>query len=564
MVNRVRVLRERQDAMARESGSGSSRRDFLRGGIALGGLALAGAACSSGSGSGATATSGNLRADNVGGAIIGKPKKGGVLRLGISGGGVADSVDAAIVNSPTDQARQNSLYDALSIRDHQFQLRHWLAEEYIPNKTNDEWIVRLRPDVTFHNGKPLTADDVIYTFQRILDPAVGASASALLSFIDPKGMTKVDTHTIRFQLPKPFGSFEDRVANGDCGIVPVGYDPHHPVGTGPFKFVSFTPATQSVFTRWDDYWGSGAGNNAAKIPGLPAGGPWVDELWISDITDDTARINALSSGVVDAIDAVPYSAAGTISSQPHLQILISKTGCFRPFTMRVDQAPFTDVRVRQAFRLMVNRQEMVNVALAGYGSVANDLCSPQDPLFNHSLPPREQDIDQAKFLLKKAGQENLTIQLVTSDIAGGVIEMSTVFQQQAKAAGVTVNISTLPTTTFYNGQYLYRLLSVDWWGCDSLLTQAAYDYGPGADFNDTQWHNARYNALYDSIIGLTDVQKQLGPAHAMQEMLYNEGGDIIWAYPDGCDAYSKKVTGLVPDFNGQGLSQFFFKDVWFV
>src|SRR5690606_20073687 len=198
------------------------------------------------------------------------------------------------------------------------------------------------------------------------------------------------------------------------GIVPEGYYPKKPIGTGPFKFSSFTPGQESVFARYDDYWRDGQ--------------PYVDELRVVNFTDDTARTNALLAGQVDAIESLPYAMIRVIEADPTLRVIKSETGNWNPFTMRVDVKPFSDVRVRQAMRLCVDRDEMITQLLSGNGRVANDMYSPYDPFYAKDLPQREYDPDKARSLLKAAGHEGLKVQLTTAPVSQGIVEAAQVLQ----------------------------------------------------------------------------------------------------------------------------------------
>lgn len=166
-----------------------------------------------------------------------------------------------------------------------------LADEATSNATADEWTLRLKPGLTFHDGKPVTAEDVIFTFRRILDPQVAAPGAAYLGHIDAEGMTALDERTVRFKLKTPFAPFKENLTELVM-LVPQDYDPANPVVTGPFKFRSFTPGEQSVFDRFENYHGDG---------------PHVDELILINIDDDSARVNALLSGQAEAIAGVPYA-----------------------------------------------------------------------------------------------------------------------------------------------------------------------------------------------------------------------------------------------------------------
>ncbi len=150
--------------------------------------------------------------------------------------------------------------------------------------------------------------------------------------------------------------------------------------------------------------------------------------------------DALVTGVIHAAGALEGPQLASLATTSGVQTVASHTGAITPFTMRVDQPPFNDVNVRQAMRLLVDRQQMIDSALDGYGVPGSDVFSPYDPDFDSSLR-RVTDIPQAKFLLKKAGQENLSVVLTTSAVATGTVAMATVLAQQAKAAGVTIKLN---------------------------------------------------------------------------------------------------------------------------
>lgn len=321
-----------------------------------------------------------------------------------------------------------------------------LAEEVTPNSDFTNWTIRVRQGVEFHNGKELTSDDVIFTLQRIVkNDFSGASA---LTAMDVKNLKKIDKYTLQTPMHMPYSILPQALmGEGEMSIVPVGYDPKKPVGTGAFKFESFSPGVQSVFTKSDNYWRSGQ--------------PYVDTVEILDFTDETSQDNLLLSGEITCADQLSQASIETLRNG-NITVNIWDGPGWVPFTMRVDAAPFNDVRVRQAMRLCVDRPQMREVAYGGYGLLGNDIFGRRDPLYDLSIPQREQDIDQAKFLLKQAGQENLTTTLVTAPIHAGSIEMATVLKQQASQAGININLSQL-TVDGYFVQYLKWVFSQDWW-----------------------------------------------------------------------------------------------------
>ena len=210
-------------------------------------------------------------------------------------------------------------------------------------------------------------------------------------------------------------------------VVPVGFDPKNPIGSGSFKMTDFKPGEQFMFAPYADYYG---------------GAPYVDSLTVIEFADDTARINALQGGQIRPCP-LPKSQAKVIAATSGLALLNAETGAWRPFTMRMDVKPYNDVRVRQAFRLIVDRPQMIEQAYSGLGAVGNDMYARFDP-GTPDVPQRVQDLEQAKSLLKQAGYDNnLTVELVTSAeaLGGDEVAAAQVFAEQAKAAGVTVNIN---------------------------------------------------------------------------------------------------------------------------
>jgi peptide/nickel transport system substrate-binding protein len=515
-----------------------SRRELLlRGGLATGALALGGGALGAFAG-----------ADRAPAAST--PKRGGTLRLGVSGGGTGDTLDPLAATTNIDYQRAAALFDYGYLPDDKFVIQPNLVEEATPNANGSSWTLRLREGVEFHNGKTLSADDLIFTLNRIYAIPFSGLAGRF-QVVDRKKLKKLDKRTVRVPLKYPFAIFPNALAQ--LPLVPVGFDKKKPVGTGPFKFSSFTVGQESSFVRNPNWWG---GFRGAK------GTPYLDGLRIVDFADDSARVNALIAGQVDAIDGVPFGQSTVITSSG-FELFNVRTGNWRPFTMRVDSAPFKDVRVRQAMRLLVDRTQMVKQALDGFGTVGNDLYSPLDPVVGSAgIAQRQPDIAQAKSLLKQAGQSDLRVELVTSAIQAGVVEASTVLASQAKQAGVTISIRKVDSGTFYGSNYLKWPFAVDWWTPLPYLDQAVTADGPTASFNETHWRDPQFTKLYYEALKETDAAKRAEFQHAMMKIQHERGGYIIWGLPNTIDAHSQKVQGMIPTVYGQDFSDSQFWRLW--
>jgi peptide/nickel transport system substrate-binding protein len=516
-----------------------TRREALIGaGVLAGGMTLAGVLAACGTTT-STTTSGG-------------PKRGGNFRLGVTGGGAKDMIDGQNIVTKPDQARLVAGFETLLVYDENYNLTTDGLAESVTQDAPDTWTVRLKQGITFHDGKSLTADDVIYSFQRMLDPKQGLFGTGGLGSIDPNNITKLDPRTVRFKLKQADSTIGEQMGQYYNGIVPVGYTrAGTQIGTGPYKVQSFTPGQQSVHVRNPNYWRSGQ--------------PYFDTVTIIDFPDPSAQVNALLAGQLDAITDIPFAQVDVIKAHPGLAVLESPGGGWLPLCMAIDMEPFTDVRVRQAFRLMADRQATVTQVLSGHGRIANDLYAPFDEGYASDLPQRQQDFAQAKSLLKAAGKDGMTVDLHTTDGAAGMVDVANVFANQAKGAGVTVNVKNDPN--YYGDAYLKLAFSVDFWGTRNYLPQVANGSIPTAPYNECHWPPAssNYISLYQQALAEVDKTKRIALKHQMQQLEYDQGGYIIPFFNNLVDAYSTKVSGFVASKGTLNLTSFGhgYRTIWF-
>lgn len=475
-----------------------------------------------------------------------KSKKGGNFRVAVAGGGAKDIIDGQNIVGKADQARLVAGWESLLTFDRDYQLTSdGLAEEVTAEKP-DVYVIRLRDGVEFHNGKTIGAADVIYSLRRLVDPKLALFGGAALSSVDGNQLKKLDARTVRMTLKQPDSTIPESLAAYVAGIVPDGYarEDKVQVGSGPFKLASFQPGKQSVHTRFANYWREGR--------------PYVDQVTITDIDDPAARINALVSGQVEAAVDVPFAQVPVVKGNGSLVLFENEGGGWLPLCMAIDQGAFADVRVRQAFRLIVDRDQIVKQAFAGHARVANDVYGIFDEAYPQDLPQRSPDIEKAKSLLKAAGKENLTVELVTSDQATGMNDMSRVFAQQAKAAGVTVRLKVVDGGTFYGDQYLKWTFAPDFWGTRGYLAQVAAGSLPSSPYNETHWppKGSNFEALYKQARAEIDKTKKAQIIRDMYQLEYDQGGYIIASFQNLIDAYSTKMTGFQKNRSTLNLDTF--------
>ncbi len=510
-----------------------TRRDLLKSAAAIGGAAAISGPLLAACGGESETASPSPAADT--------PVKGGHIRSGVSGGSAKDLLDAHTAYLTVPQIAMHwQLYDSLLGFDPDHQMIYLLAESYEPSADAKVHVVRLKPDLVFHNGKSVTADDVVASFKRMLDPKTGAAGVDLLSDLSPSGIKKLDDLTVEFTLDRPNAIFWESLAFFCNAVVPEGYDPGIDtglIGTGPWVIETYEPGEKGYFKANPDYWGEG---------------PYADELSMIQFADSTARLNALLSGAVDHIELVEAAQTEVIKSNADLTLLEAKSGGWKPFTMRIDRKPFDDVRVRQAMRLIVDREQMIQQALGGYAWLGNDMYAPFDPGYPSDLPQREQDLEQAKSLLKQAGYEDLTVELTTSTAVGsGMVEAAQVFAEQAKGAGVTINVNKVDAGIFFGDDYLQWDFAQDYWGSRNYLAQTTLSTQPTAPYNETHWQDDEWQALVDEAFMTSDDAKRNDLVRQAQTIEYERGGLIVWQFNVLLDAYHNNLGGVIPDTWGQ-------------
>lgn len=518
---------------------GLTRRRLLERGGALGGALLLPAwlaACGGDSGT------------NAGGATTtgGTPKKGGRLRTGHSGGGSSETLDPATSLNLIDEARARQLYDTLTFFDTDFKVQPHLAESLEPNGRADVWQLKLRSGVTFHDGKALTAADVLYTWARVQDPKTASGGAPAIGGIDLKRTKKVSDTEIRIVLKNPQIDLPILLSGRELSIVPDGTKSFEkPVGTGPFQFVSFKPGQRSLFKANPNYWGDG---------------PYVDELEMISIADPTARVNALIGGQVDAIENLPFTDAKSRKDSGQINVLITESPTCIPFVMQAGAKPFDKPEVREAMKLAADRQKIVDTALLGFGKVGNDMFGLGTPFYAESVPQREYDPEKAKALLAKAGVDKLEVTLNTNPATVGNVESCQAYAEQAKAAGIDVKVKNWDSGKYGSDIYNQVPFFQTYWNFPPEI-MFPYAFAKGAPYNETQFEDPTFAKRYAEAQATVDEGKRKEIFTELQQKVHDDSGYLVWGFLNFTDGISPKVKGVVPHpyFN---MGAFQFKTWW--
>jgi peptide/nickel transport system substrate-binding protein len=475
------------------------------------------------------------------------PKRGGTLRVGATSGGTGDILEAQNSLTTMDFLRAGALFEQLvQINGTTGKPELVLADSIEANKDATEWTIQVKPNVVFHNGKALTANDVLYSLQRIAKNNFPGLIA--LGPLDLASARVMDKRTLRIPSKVPYAILTEALAGGfTTRVVPENYDPAKPIGTGPFKFGSFTAGQQSSFDRFDDYWQHGQ--------------PYLDKLVIINFADETAQINALQSGQVDLVDQLSATSVAAVKSAGG-KVVVSKTRGFVPFTMRVDEAPFSDVRVRQALRLLVDRNQFNEQVFGGLGTIGNDTYGAIDPAYSGTIPQRHQDIKQAKALLRAAGHSNLQVDLYSSPIGPGATSGASVYATQAAQAGVHVNIHTQDPTQFFAQSYSNVPFALSFWNAASYLTMAQLGMATGAPFNEIHQTDAGWQSTYAKALATPDAAARGELVKELIKFDYDKGGYIIPVYFPGIEGMSSKVGGVTPNLTGLPINGSTWQSVW--
>ena len=463
------------------------------------------------------------------------PKHGGSIKMGVIGGQQTGNLDPHLSPIGGSIIRGFAIYNKLWEWDEQMLPRLALAEFAEPNATASEWTIRLKKGLEFHHGKTVSADDVIFSIQRLTDPKLASPFRHLVQWIDRDRLEKLDPYTVKIKFTKDIPGFyalpETWVNFG--GIVPTDFDPiTNPVGAGPYKVKSFIPGQRSVFTRFENYFKSER--------------PYADEFEIIDFKDQISRLNALLSGQIDIANAITPEYSQILEKAKHIQTVRSKTNIHHGFDFNTQKAPFDRPEVRKAFRLIADRNALVQQALNGEGHVANDLYSPQDGVYL-TLPQRQQNIDQAKQLLAQAGFPNgLNVELIS--LAGDPSKAAIVFAEQAKLANVTIHVKQVDNATFNSAQRANWQISSNAINVGTpYLSTAIVNDAPIATTGKINFKDKEYESLFLQGLSEPDFNKRKVILHKAQHIQHERGGLLIWGFSNVIDAANQSIGGLLPE-----------------
>ena len=509
-----------------------ARRNFGLG--LMGGLALAGAGPLIGAGPAlAQAT----------------PKRGGLLRLATHTQSTNDTFDGTKYIFVNDYIRATSVYNSLTYLDERGQAQPELAEQFEANADATRWVFKIRRGIKFHDGSPLTMDDIAYSIMRHKDEKTASSAKPLVTNVVE---VKADgPNAVVIQLASPDVDLPIMIGTFQFMIVKAGTtDFSNPIGTGPYTVKDFRPGVRTHFKRHPDYWKNGK--------------PYVDEIEMFHIIDAVARANALLSGDVHMVTEVRGAAIDQVTASPGHEIFSTPCPRYTSIQAAVDRAPSNNQDLGLALTYLIDRKRLLDTVLKGHGVIGNDHpIMATSPLYDKNLPQRQLDHDKARFHVQKSGIGQAKVEIFVSDASPFSADIGQLLQREASRVGLNLELQRVPADSYWNavaGKRPFTAITFNPRPTYNMLLNLAYK--SGAAWNFSQIKDPNLDKMIDDARSTSDAGARQEIYNRIQKTIHDSGSLTLPCFMNYVDGISKKVKGLTPVPVGN-LKGFNFADsVW--
>jgi len=499
------------DILLKEMEAGRmTRREFLGRAAALGITATAGATLLSQS------------------AYASTPKRGGEVLVASEETSQTETFDPTKMGTGTDANRSHQIYNRLTNLDRDLNAVPNLAEEWESKNGATEWTFKLRKGVEFHNGKTLTAKDVIYSLgEHIKEDSTSGSKAMLTAISD---MRADGDNVLKVTLSGGNADFPIQLGHDyRTSIVAEDWKDGDPVvGTGPYQLVEFEPGLTSVATRFENYWKPDSA--------------WVNTFISQGITDATARTNGLRTGSV-GICAVDARIAAMLAKDPNVNVSSTPSGAEFLWVMMCDRAPTNDLNVRLALKHCIDRQAMVDNLLQGHGTIGNDFSvNPGIDTYCREIPQHDYDPDKASFYWKKTGLSG--IEIAVSNAAGDfAVDATVLLKESAKqAAGIDIEINRLPEDGYWDVAWGKVPMYASNWNsrptADLILTLI---YQSESSSNEGAWKNERFDELLIEGRKTTDAALRREIYCEAETLVHDDGGAFQPMYMNFVEGSHKRI-----------------------
>ncbi|WP_017583560.1 ABC transporter substrate-binding protein [Nocardiopsis valliformis] len=445
------------------------------------------------------------------------------------------------VGNESDYLRFAMLYDVLTVTDENGAVQPRLAESWEPDGDDlTRWTVSLRDDAVFSDGDPVTADDVLFSLERI--QGKGAENNGRLSAFDLEASSVTGEHTVELATHQPYAEVGGALASLTF-VVPEGSDDitEPVIGSGPFQLEEYDDTT-AVLNRHDGWWGDA---------------PGYDTLQISALPDPGARAEAVASGQADIAGSVAPASAQQHEEDDSVQVVTRPGGVNYPLVMDLGTEPFDDPGVREAVKLALDREQLVETVFLGYGEPGADLLNPQEP-FAPQAEPIERDLDRARELLEEAGHgDGVELTLHATNSYPGMEETATLAAEQLSEAGIDVQIEVGPPDTYWAQVWNVEPFYLNSLGGNGFVDFARMALLADGPVNETGWDEPEWDADFAEALATADDGERHALLADLQQRVADDGGYVVWGTGDGIDL-AAGVTGLP---TGPGFHRLFIEQV---
>ncbi|WP_245663378.1 ABC transporter substrate-binding protein [Nocardia inohanensis] len=467
----------------------------------------------------------------------GAPRRGGTLRIGAIGKSAKVERDPhATLSNDSDFLIMSLVYDPLTVPGADPNVAPRLASKWESDAAQRVWTFTIADGAAFHDGRPVTAEDVVWSLRRLRETAgetkVPVASADDIKAAGPNAVTLTCANP-NSQLPLLLRLMTFTVPRGTTDFTRA-------VGSGPFQLESYHNGNARLIRN--DAWHGGA--------------PLLDAIEVTLFESPESMANAVLARQIDLASSVGAVAGRTAEGRGDLQVVRRPDDVAVVIAMRTCDGPFADARVRTALRLAVDREAMVAQVLSGYGSIANDVLGTADPTYDKSLAQRTRDVAKAKQLLAAAKFDTgKTYQLLTKQEAPGEVESAKVFASQVEDIGVSIEVVVQDSNAFYDQTWLKAPLYTANWGTnDSVVFFASKVMYSRTKWNETGFQDPDFDKAYLDALAAPAGAKFTEASRTIQQIQYDHGGYLVWGLADGIDVASSSVRDL-PKLGGYGRVQ---------
>ncbi|MBT9386131.1 ABC transporter substrate-binding protein [Pseudooceanicola sp. CBS1P-1] len=465
-----------------------------------------------------------------------------------SSSSTAETLDPARFRNGTDYSRGFMFYNGLTWLDGNLTPQPELATKWSTTDGSD-WTFTLRKGVTFHDGRPFTSADVVFSIKRHNDPQTASRARSYTSSItdvvaDGEHAVKITLSEPNYDLPVIFGTFNLLIVPADTTDFDAG------IGTGPYKVESFEPGVRSLAKRNDAYWKEGK--------------QFVDTIEFFGLPEESSRLNALRAGEIHLTTGINPRSSRLIKMSKNVELFVTKSGTYSDVIMQKTDPVIGSDDFALGIKYMLQRKTIQSSIYRDFASLGNDQpIAPTMKYYDASIPQRAYDPDKAKFHLKKAGVIGSSVPLVASAGVGNTLDMALIMQQSAKEIGLEIDVKRVPVDGYWSNVWMKVPF-----GFGTITQRPTADmifslcYASDGAYNSSRWKNDKFDQMLKAARVETDEEKRGAIYSDMQQLVRDEAGSGIPVFFSNIDARASSLKGLEPIPTGNMMGYAFAENVW--